>query len=226
MASTSLTEYPKAISTNEKVSALSLHDEHKKEIDDLENEIDGIQFADYVDEMQLADLMGLVKDLSEPYSIFTYRYFLHQWPELCIMAMSNGLPIGCVICKIDEEEVMPDQVAVVATAAGSENIEEDNKKSQPLSNNNQPNVKTKKSGYIAMLAVDKKQRKGGIGTELVCRALERMRKAGCVSVVLETEVSNEAAMRLYERLGFVREELLVKYYLNWGDAYRLRLWFD
>lgn len=25
------------------------------------------------------------KDLSEPYSIYVYRYFLYQWPELCFM---------------------------------------------------------------------------------------------------------------------------------------------
>ena len=84
-----------------------------------------------------------------------------------------------------------------------------------------------KSGYMAMLAVDESYRRSGIGTALVERAVQRMKKRGCRSVTLETEVSNEAAMRLYEdRLGFIREELLVRYYLNWGDAYRLRLWFD
>lgn len=25
------------------------------------------------------------KDLSEPYSIYVYRYFLYQWGELCFM---------------------------------------------------------------------------------------------------------------------------------------------
>jgi hypothetical protein len=30
------------------------------------------------------------KDLSEPYSVFTYRYFLHNWPGLCICAMCEG----------------------------------------------------------------------------------------------------------------------------------------
>jgi peptide alpha-N-acetyltransferase len=53
----------------------------------------------------------------------------------------------------------------------------------------------------------------------------RMKEHGCSSVTLETEVSNKAAQRLYqETFGFIREELLVRYYLNWGDAYRLRLW--
>ena len=39
-------------------------------------------------------------------------------------------------------------------------------------------------------------------------------------------VSNVTAHRLYQdSFGFIREELLVRYYLNFGDAYRLRLWF-
>lgn len=40
----------------------------------------------YKDERKLADIMGLItKDLSEPYSIYTYRYFIHNWPELCLL---------------------------------------------------------------------------------------------------------------------------------------------
>ena len=40
------------------------------------------------------------------------------------------------------------------------------------------------------------------------------------------EVSNVTAQKLYQNhFGFIREELLVRYYLNCGDAYRLRLWF-
>jgi hypothetical protein len=27
----------------------------------------------------------ITKDLSEPYSVYVYRYFLFQWPELCWM---------------------------------------------------------------------------------------------------------------------------------------------
>jgi len=170
--------------------------------------------------------------------VFTYRYFLHQWPNLCILvsiifyilnlnfssyvslssltekkAMSKGEAIGCVVCKIDEEEVkeFPDS-----------DIDVVDQEPVPVCA-----IKTLvKHGYIAMLAVDKAYRKHGIGTSLADRALQRMYDAKCTSVVLETETCNQGAMRLYERLGFIREELLVKYYLNWGDAYRLRLWFD
>ncbi|CAG5107530.1 Oidioi.mRNA.OKI2018_I69.chr1.g3371.t1.cds [Oikopleura dioica] len=79
-------------------------------------------------------------------------------------------------------------------------------------------------GYIAMLAVDKRYRKRGIGKELVRRAIEAMDAEGCDEVVLETEITNLGALRLYERLGFVRDERLFQYYLNGVDAFRLKLW--
>lgn len=44
-----------------------------------------ISYGTYEGEAQLENLTRLIsKDLSEPYSIFTYRYFLHTWPSLCI----------------------------------------------------------------------------------------------------------------------------------------------
>jgi peptide alpha-N-acetyltransferase len=76
-----------------------------------------------------------------------------------------------------------------------------------------------------MLAVKDSHRRRGIGKALVRRVLQRMKERGCSSATLETEVSNVKALKLYQNFGFVREELLVRYYLNNGDAYRLRLWF-
>ena len=36
------------------------------------------------------------KDLSEPYSIYVYRYFLYQWGDLCFMvgppSLSKSIP--------------------------------------------------------------------------------------------------------------------------------------
>ena len=39
-------------------------------------------------------------------------------------------------------------------------------------------------------------------------------------VVLETEITNRPALRLYENLGFVRDKRLFRYYLNGVDALR------
>lgn len=48
--------------------------------------------------------------------------------------------------------------------------------------------------------------------------------ATCPEVVLETELSNKGALNLYYNLGFVRDKFLPMYYLNGGDAFRLKLW--
>ena len=45
-----------------------------------------VNFMDYHSEESLPDLTALItKDLSEPYSIYTYRYFLHNWPQLSFL---------------------------------------------------------------------------------------------------------------------------------------------
>ena len=76
-----------------------------------------------------------------------------------------------------------------------------------------------------MLAVDKDYRKRNIGTELVSKSLELMEKDGCDVVVLETEASNIGALRLYLKLGFTKTKLLKRYYMNHGDAFRLKYFF-
>jgi hypothetical protein len=46
----------------------------------------GVKYVSYKSELQMPDIMRLIqKDLSEPYSIYTYRYFIHNWPKLCFL---------------------------------------------------------------------------------------------------------------------------------------------
>lgn len=62
------------------------------------------------------------------------------------------------------------------------------------------------------------------GSNLVMKAIAAMVADGADEVVLETEITNEPALRLYENLGFVRDKRLFRYYLNGVDALRLKLW--
>nr|CAI5861908.1 unnamed protein product [Callosobruchus analis] len=75
-----------------------------------------------------------------------------------------------------------------------------------------------------MLAVDEKYRNCGIGSKLVQLAITEMITGDADEVVLETEVTNKPALMLYEKLGFVRDKRLFRYYLNGVDALRLKLW--
>ncbi|XP_019738105.1 N-alpha-acetyltransferase 30 [Hippocampus comes] len=148
-----------------------------------------ICYVRYESELQMPSIMRLItKDLSEPYSIYTYRYFIHNWPQLCFLAMVEQECVGAIVCKLDMHKKMFHR------------------------------------GYIAMLAVDSKHRRKSIGTNLVKKAIYAMVEGDCDEVVLETEITNKSALKLYENLGFVRDKRLFRYYLNGVDALRLKLW--
>ena len=111
--------------------------------------------------MQMPPIVALIeKDLSEPYSIFTYRHFINNWPNLCflvrlpprrprvaqadraraaVQAMADGECVGTIVCKLD--------------AHGRERVTH--------------------RGYIAMLAVRQDYRKKGIGAT-VCLFVTRV----------------------------------------------------
>ena len=56
------------------------------EVDQVVEQLSEIEYVPYESELQLPEIMRLMKaDLSEPYSVYTYRYFIHNWPKLCLM---------------------------------------------------------------------------------------------------------------------------------------------
>lgn len=63
----------------------------------------------------------IAKDLSEPYSIYVYRYFLYQWPELCFFAIDTTTDdhelVAVVICKLEKHRGGPlrGYIAMLAT---------------------------------------------------------------------------------------------------------------
>jgi peptide alpha-N-acetyltransferase len=53
-----------------------------------------IEYIGYESEHQLSEMISLIEnDLSEPYSIYTYRYFLHQWPKLSFLVRVSPLTL-------------------------------------------------------------------------------------------------------------------------------------
>jgi peptide alpha-N-acetyltransferase len=55
-------------------------------------------------------------------------------------------------------------------------------------------------------------------------AIDAMAARDADEIVLETEVTNTASLKLYERLGFLRSKRLHRYYLNGNAAFRLILY--
>ncbi|KAJ2712131.1 N-alpha-acetyltransferase 30 [Coemansia spiralis] len=164
---------------------------------------EGITFTTFKAESDLEPAIKLIdEDLPEPYSIYTYRYFVHQWPGLCILAhTASGECAGVIIGKLEPhkrryyEGYFGDDLAL-------------------------------NRGYIAMIAVGKPFRKLGIGRSLVLQVLDRMKAMGADEVVMEAETSNLGALALYQRLGFVKDKRLYRYYMDGTDAFRLKLWMS
>ncbi|PKS07091.1 hypothetical protein jhhlp_005689 [Lomentospora prolificans] len=156
-------------------------------------ELNYVQYSHDLEEKYLPSIRSLIsKDLSEPYSIYVYRYFLYQWAHLCFMALDprDSSLVGVIVCKLEVHA----------------------SHSPPT-----------RRGYIAMLAVASAFRGHGIATTLVKKAIDAMMVRNAQEIVLETEETNIPAMRLYERLGFLRSKKLHRYYLNGNSAYRLVL---
>ncbi|XP_027352285.1 N-alpha-acetyltransferase MAK3 isoform X2 [Abrus precatorius] len=78
---------------------------NKEEAEIEKVEFDGseIEYVSYCGEHHLPLIMNLVdQELSEPYSIFTYRYFVYLWPQLSFLAFHKGKCVGTVVCKMGE----------------------------------------------------------------------------------------------------------------------------
>lgn len=57
----------------------------------LPSELKYIQYTHSLEAQYLPSIRALIsKDLSEPYSIYVYRYFLYQWGHLCFMVFLPG----------------------------------------------------------------------------------------------------------------------------------------
>lgn len=132
----------------------------------------------------------IASHLSEPYSIYVYWYFFHQWPHYCFLVSEEGSNdiIGVIITKVE------------------------------------PHREVRMRGYIGMLVIDPKFRGKGLAKKLVKLGISKMIEwDNADEIMLETEVTNEAALHLYELLGFMRTKRMHRYYLNTHDAYRLIL---
>ncbi|CZT00984.1 probable N-acetyltransferase [Rhynchosporium agropyri] len=177
----------------ESLSSTALESRAKAAEGEIPAELRYIQYSHALEKKYLPSIRAIIsKDLSEPYSIYVYRYFLCQWGDLCFMTLNplTSRLIGVIICKLE-----PHQSHSPSTLRG----------------------------YIAMLAVSSSYRNHGIATTLVRKAIDAMIERGADEVVLETEETNVPAMKLYERLGFIRSKKLHRYYLNGSSAYRLVL---
>lgn len=67
----------------------------------------GVVIEPYKGDEHLQEIMAMMAEcLSEPYSVYTYRFFVHQCPSLCWMARdpSTGKAVGSIVSRLDERK--------------------------------------------------------------------------------------------------------------------------
>ena len=64
---------------------------------------EGVTYKTFDEEEEMAAIVALIdKDLSEPYSVLTYRYFVYNWSQHTHMAMYQGKCCGVVVSTFFE----------------------------------------------------------------------------------------------------------------------------
>ncbi len=78
-----------------------------------------------------------------------------------------------------------------------------------------------RNAHIITIDVLPEYRRSGLGASLMQGAHEKLRKRDVRRVQLEVSVENAAALRFYERLGYVVAGRIPRYYLDRIDAWAM-----
>ena len=149
---------------------------------------------------ELSDLISVMeinlKTLPEHYSDYFYESLLAEIPEAFIVAEIGGKQVGYIMCK---------------TEYGFSNFKK---------------LGFVKKGHVVSIAVLDDYRKRGIGRVLVEESVKGVKSRKCDEFYLEVRCSNNDAVRLYEKLGFVIRQQLNTYYRDGEDAYLMAIELD
>ncbi len=147
-----------------------------------------------------SDLISIMeinlKTLPEHYSDYFYECLLAELPEAFIVAEIGGKHVGYIMCK---------------TEFGFSNFKK---------------LGFVKKGHVVSIAVLDEYRKKGIGNALVEESVNGIKLRKCDEFYLEVRCSNNDAVRLYEKLGFVIRQQLNAYYRDGEDAFLMAIELD
>jgi len=131
--------------------------------------------------------------LPEHYSDYFFESILRELPEAFIVAELNDRIIGYIMCKIE---------------FGFSNFRK---------------LGFVKKGHIVSVAVLEEHRSKGVGKALLLEGINGSMIRKSDEIYLEVRISNEAAIKMYEKLGFQIKSRLRSYYRDGEDAYLMAL---
>jgi len=136
-----------------------------------------------------------MKTLPEHYSDYFYESLLAELPESFLVAEVNGRLVGYIMCK---------------TEYGFSNFKK---------------LGFVKKGHVVSVAVLEEQRKKGIGRALIEEAIAGAKIKKADELYLEVRCSNNEAVKLYEKIGFIIKQRIKSYYRDGEDAYLMTIEF-
>ncbi len=137
-----------------------------------------------------------LKTLPEHYSDYFYESLLAELPEAFLVAEIEKKLVGYIMCKIEY---------------GFSNFKK---------------LGFVKKGHVVSIAVLPDYRKKGIGRALVEESIAGVKLKKSDELYLEVRCSNNEAIKLYEKLGFVIKQRLKAYYRDGEDAYLMAIEFS
>ncbi len=148
-----------------------------------------------------------LESLPEHYWYGFFEYLLDNWGEAFLVAEVNGSIVGYAMSRV---ETVTDPVL-----AGLEDNRSIVKRILgPLSGS------AWRVGHLVSIAVLEEFRGRGIGKGLLRETIRVMDKVYNVEAIyLEVRVSNEVAIKLYEKFGFKKVRIIHGYYRDGEDAY-------
>jgi len=154
-----------------------------------------------------------LRSLPENYWYGFYQYILSEWGDLFLVAEIGNKIVGYIMNRVEETH---DRVLM-----GLENeLEPAHKRSGPLDVFKRVFSGSARVGHVISIAVLQEYRRRGIGSALMSEALKIFEKKYDVdSVYLEVRVSNQPAINMYEKFGFVKARIIRGYYRDGEDAY-------
>ena len=137
-----------------------------------------------------------LKTLPEHYSDYFYESLLAEMPEAFLVALKDNTHVGYIMCKTEYGFSCFRRLGFV------------------------------KKGHLVSVAVLPEYRNNGIARILVEEALKGTQSKQCVEMYLEVRCSNNVAVRLYQRMGFVIKQQLRSYYRDGEDAFMMAIEFS